>query len=334
MKHVNVALFVPDEGCPHRCAFCNQRTISGSSARLSAGDVKKAAETALKGRFDTTGGEIAFFGGSFTGIERGYMDELLAAAYEYVEKGFFKGIRVSTRPDYISDEILVHLKKYGVSAVELGCQSMVDSVLEANLRGHTSAETEDACRLVRFHGFELGVQMMTGLYTDTDEGAFYTAKRLIALSPDTVRIYPTVVLEGTLLAELYRKGLYVPQSLEDAVSLCAELVKAFEKAGVRVIRLGLHSGGGVEEGRIAGAYHPAFAELCRSRILLEELRDELEKAVLPGKTATIRVNPRLLSQLVGQKKSNLKALESEGYKLRIETDEELEGRPFYIVSNQ
>ncbi len=317
MKHINVALFVSDLGCPHRCSFCNQKTISGKITPPTAEDVEKAVGTALS-TSECNEGEIAFFGGSFTAIDRGYMLELLKKAGEYVSKDMFRGIRISTRPDCIDADVLAVLKKYGVTSIELGCQSMDDEVLSLNNRGHSSACVPSAAELIKSFGFELGVQMMTGLYGDTPEKSIETAKKLIALEPDTVRIYPTVVLENTELERLYRKGEYTPQTLEEAVDLCSELLMMFNEKGVKVIRMGLHSGGNVEEGYVAGVYHPAFRELCESRIYLKNTEKELEK--ISGRDIEITVGSRYVSMLTGQKKSNIKELENKGYKVRIVQD--------------
>ena len=306
-----------DLGCPHRCSFCNQKTISGKITPPSAEDVEKAVETALS-TVECNEGEIAFFGGSFTAIDRGYMLELLKKAGEYVSKGMFRGIRISTRPDCIDADVLSVLKKYGVTSIELGCQSMDDEVLSLNNRGHFSACVPIAAELIKSFGFELGVQMMTGLYGDTREKSIETAKKLIALGPDTVRIYPTVVLEGTELERLYRKGEYTPQSLEKAVDLCSELLMMFNESDIRVIRMGLHSGGNVEEGFVAGVYHPAFRELCESRIYLKITEKELENIL--DRDIEITVGSRYVSMLTGQKKSNIKELENKGYKVRIVQD--------------
>lgn len=319
MKHINVALFVPDVGCPRRCSFCNQKTISGKIATVTCADVDRAVETALASS-DCNDGEIAFFGGSFTAIDRKYMLELLEKAKGYVDKGLFKGIRISTRPDCIDREILDILKKYSVTSIELGCQSMVDEVLELNNRGHNSQAVVDAAKLIKEYGFELGVQMMTGLYGDSYERSLETAERLISLKPDTARIYPTVVLEGTELERLYNDGKFKPQTLEEAVELCAELLSMFYNNGIRVIRVGLHSGGNVEEGYVAGVYHPAFRELCESRIYLNEIVRMLDVKNLSGCEIEITVGTKFVSMLTGQKRSNIKYLEDKGYKVRIVQD--------------
>ena len=324
MKHINIALFIPDEGCPHRCSFCNQKTITGTGKRPQPGDVISACETALNGKKDVSGGEIAFFGGSFTAIERGYMLSLLKCAKSYLDRGLFKGIRISTRPDCIDDSILALLKEYKVTSIELGCQSMDDEVLFLNERGHTAAQCESACRLVREYGFELGVQMMTGLFGDTDEKALKTAQRLIALRPDTVRIYPTVVLKNTALERLYAEGRYRAQTLEEAVALCSRLLKMFTQGGVKVIRLGLHSGGGVEENYVAGAYHPAFREKCESRLYRENIEKLLSENRVQKGEATVFVSPRYLSQAKGQKKENITYFKEHGYNINIVTKENIE----------
>ncbi len=324
MKHINIALFVPDEGCPHRCSFCNQKTISGKTQKLKIEDIDKAVECAYLGKKDISSAEIAFFGGSFTGIDRKYMISLLERAKHYIDIGKASGIRISTRPDYINSEILDILSFYGVTAIELGCQSMDDEVLKLNGRGHTSKDIVNACKLIKKYNFELGVQMMTGLYGDNDEKAFETCKKLIAMSPQTVRIYPTILLKDTYLYELYEKGLYTPQTLDDASNICAELLMMFNKADIKVIRLGLHSGGNVEDGFVAGPYHPAFREICESKIYLKEVLKQLKEKNIPKGQITIEVGKRYLSMLVGQKRCNIEYLQSLGYTCKIIQCEDLE----------
>ena len=319
MKHINVALFVPDEGCPHRCSFCNQKTISGKSQKLILEDIDDAVKIASENGDGK--GEIAFFGGSFTAIPKEYMTSLLERAKLYIDKGLFEGIRISTRPDCIDKEILTVLKEYGVTSIELGCQSMSDEVLLKNGRGHTADDVVKAAELIKKFGFEFGVQMMTGLYGDSDDGAIKSAEKLIALSPDTARIYPTVVLEGTRLCELYERNEYKPQTIEEAAELCAKLIPMFEEKGIRIIRLGLHSGGNVEEGFVAGAYHPAFREICESKIYLKAILNIIEKENIPKGNITLTVNKKCVSALVGQKRSNIEKLRSMGYICRVEQNE-------------
>lgn len=313
MKHINVALFVVHKGCPHTCSFCNQRSISGSSKDITAADVHEAVKIAVGSlsESEAAGGEIAFFGGSFTMVERDYMLSLLEAAYEYVEKGIFKGIRISTRPDGISEEICDILKKYGVTAVELGAQSLDDRVLSLNERGHTARQVEDASRMLKKYGFELGLQMMTGLYGSEDADSIETAEKIISLSPDTVRIYPTVVIKGTRLYDLMKKGEFVPKGVPETAELCARLIPMFENAGIKIIRVGLHSGGGVEEGFAGGAYHPALREICEGRIYYNSALEKLSK--LGEGSYILNVSPKEISKMTGQKKENLIKLREKGY---------------------
>ena len=321
MKHVNVALFVPHFGCPHTCAFCNQRAISGQSEPLTREAIVAACETARACPHDVANSEIAFFGGSFTAIDRNEMIRCLETVKPYVGR-FFSGVRISTRPDCIDEEVLSVLKDYGVTAVELGAQSMDDAVLALNERGHTAEDTETAARLIKDLGFSLGLQMMTGLYGSDDAKDRATAERFVKLSPDTARIYPTVVLEHTKLAELWRQGKYEPPTLELSVALCAGLLRLFRDNGIRVIRLGLHSGGNVAEGYLAGAYHPAFGELCESRVYRDLLEERL--CGLPPGGYTVFVDLRAVSQMTGQKKSNLSYFREKGYAITVKPDDAME----------
>lgn len=333
MKHINVALFVPHEGCPHMCSFCNQKTISGSAKKLTKEDIDEAVKIAIERGYDKSNSEIAFFGGSFTAIDKEYMTYLLKSAYSYVKNGLFKGIRCSTRPDAIDSEILNILKKYGVTAIELGAQSMSDKVLELNDRGHTAEDVVKASELIKKHGFELGLQMMTGLYGDTDETAIETAKKIISLKPETVRIYPTVVLENTRLATLYETGKYTPQTVDEAVELCSVLLGMFGDAHIKVIRLGLHSGGNVEDGFVAGAYHPAFRELCESRLYLEKCRELINTNNITG-NITIYVCPTEISKMTGQKRSNINLLASFGVYAKVKGDAELDKYKMRLVREE
>ncbi len=321
MKHANISLFVPHMGCPHQCSFCNQKTISGTLKELTPQEVTKVLEKAVSDNVNPDITEIAFFGGSFTAIDRAYMVSLLEAAKPFLDKGYFKGIRISTRPDAVSEDVLSVLKHYGVTSIELGAQSTDDEVLKLNHRGHTKEDIINASCRIKESGFSLGLQMMTGLLGDTDEKSLKTCEDIISLKPDTVRIYPTITLEGTYLGELYKKNHYSPQRLENAVSLCARLLKRFYDNKINVIRLGLHSGGNVEEGYLAGRYHPAFGDLCESEIYLSVA---LEKLKLKEKGEyTIYVNPREISKMTGQKQKNKETLLSAGYKITVKGKEEL-----------
>ena len=320
-RHANLAFFVPHLGCPHQCVFCDQKSISGQQKAPTAEEVTKTCSRFLPGNGSET--EIAFFGGSFTAIDRALMTELLEAAYPFVREGRVSGIRISTRPDAIDGEILDILKNYGVTSVELGAQSMSDEVLRLNGRGHDSESVVSASGLIKEAGFSLGLQMMVGMYGAADPAseAGYTARRLADLGPDTVRIYPTIVVEGTALAALCRAGRYVPLELEQAVDITASLIEMFRSRDIDVIRTGLHYEESLVDSMIAGPYHPAFGELCESRIF----RNAMEIQLREGDNAEVRCEPRLLSQVTGQKKSNIEYFRSRGIGIRVIPDEGVKG---------
>ena len=327
MKHANVSLFVPHQGCPHQCSFCNQKTISGSVKALTPYEVKETLLKAVSDGVNPENTEIAFFGGSFTAINREYMISLLEETKPFIEKDSFCGIRISTRPDAIDDEVLRILKEYKVTSIELGAQSTDEQVLLLNHRGHTRDDIIKASELIKKSDFSLGLQMMTGLLGDTPEKSLQTAEDIISLKPDTVRIYPTIVLEGTYLGELYKKGTYKPQTVEEAVELCAVLLKRFYEENITVIRLGLHSGGNVEEGFLAGPYHPAFGELCESQIYLEKAKEILSVkyplenknicSLAERKQINLYVNDREISKMTGQRSANKIALKRAGWEVSI-----------------
>lgn len=324
MKHGNISIFVPHNGCPHQCSFCNQRSITGIQYQPTESDVDNAVREALSypKRYNY---EIAFFGGSFTAIDREYMISLLKCAYKYVENKTVSGIRISTRPDAVDDEVLDILKEYGVTAVELGAQSMCDDVLMMNRRGHTATDVKNASRLIKAYGFSLGLQMMTGLYGSDFEKDIFTAKEIISLSPDTVRIYPTVTLDKTHLGELYKSGEFKPVSLSESVNLCALLLKMFSENNIEVIRLGLHYSEDLEKGMLFDNYHPAFKELCENRIMLDEFeRIVREKNFEKGSRLNVYVNPSSVSKFVGQKRANILKIGEMGFDVRLVQDSELD----------
>ncbi len=323
--HSNISVFVPHIGCPNKCSFCNQRYITGTYKAPHPEDVEKAVKEAISSKnYDPKTTEIAFFGGSFTAINRGYMESLLETASGFVNIGIVSGIRISTRPDAIDDEILLLLKSYGVTAIELGAQSLNDRVLKKNNRGHTAKDVEKAAMLIKKHGFELGLQIMTGLYADDNDSALRTVQKIIEIAPDTVRIYPTVVLKDTDLEALYLDGIYQPQTLGEAVKLASKLYLQLTRAGIKVIRLGLHS---IEEGSyVAGPWHPAFAELCYSQIMLSKVIGNL---FTEGKYV-IFVNSRCISKMTGQRKSNLLYLKKRGFDCVVKTDDSIDDLEFRI----
>lgn len=299
-----IPVFVPHLGCPNDCVFCNQRRISGSVAPATAEDVVSAIENALRLTPPGTRRQLAFYGGSFTAIPVAEQESLLGAAAPYLERGDIVSLRLSTRPDAIDGTVLRRLRSYGVETIELGAQSMSERVLALSGRGHTAADVEDAARAVKGAGFRLILQMMTGLPGADDESDVESARRIAALGPDGVRVYPTVIVRDTALCDLWRAGRYKEHTVEDAVRVCARILPVFEQAGIPVIRLGLNPTEDLSGGdAVGGAYHPALGELVKSRIM----RDRAEKILSGakrGEQAVLRVNPRLMSQLVGQHGAN------------------------------
>ena len=280
------------------------------------------------GGIDSKNSEIAFFGGSFTAVDREYMLSLLESANPYLKD--FAGIRISTRPDNIDRDVLLLLKEYGVSAIELGAQSMNDDVLSLNDRGHNSDSVRNASVLIKEYGFSLGLQMMTGLYGSSRDIDLQTAREFIALGPDTVRIYPTVILKNTKLEKLYISGAYVPDTLDETVNICSELISLFEENNIAVIRVGLHSSETVEGAMLAGGYHPALRELCENRIFYNIIKEKLAADNIPAGRIIISSPPSAVSKITGQKRTNLAQLKAEGYIAKVVTDATLTGRQIMI----
>ena len=309
-----IPVFVPHLGCPYTCVFCNQNRISGAQSPAAPETVIEAMkQAALPGK--PVKRQLAFYGGSFTAIPLEQQTALLQTAKTYIDRGELDSIRLSTRPDAISEEILQRLKRYGVETIELGAQSMDEEVLRRSGRGHTAKDVENASLLIRQYGFRLILQMMTGLPGDTPERSLQTARRIISLAPDGVRIYPTVIVRDTALYELWKRGSYEEHTVEQAVTTCAAMVPLFEDAGIPIIRLGLNPTDDLSGGDAAGgAYHPALGELVRSRIYRN--RAELLLAdTEPGSSVILGVAPEKISQMTGQHRSNLEYLKQK-YGLR------------------
>lgn len=314
MKHGNIAVFVPHRGCPHRCSFCDQSAITGKSVMPTPNDVRSVCLQALR-HAENRCLELAFFGGSFTAIDRQTMVALLDAAAPFCKEGGFLGIRVSTRPDAIDAEVLSVLAGRNVTAIELGVQSLDDVVLQSNNRGHTAQQSIEAAACIKAHGFSLGLQMMIGLDNEKEDGAMETARGLCEMAPDTVRVYPVLVFKGTQLEKRLREGKYCPLSLEKAVEKTARVLQLFEKTGVRVTRVGLHADKSLETNLVAGPWHPAFRELCESAIMRERINQQLT-AVCKGKIEVV-VRPDDISRMVGHKGETKKQLAKQGWMMRV-----------------
>ena len=326
-RHANVPVFIPHLGCPNMCVFCDQKTISGTecfSEEKVDRDIREALAT-----IGNRNAEIAFFGGSFTGIDRGLMIRLLDTAEKYVASGEVIGIRMSTRPDYIDEEIIDVLGRYTVTEVELGVQSMSDAVLKASKRGHTSETTERACALLKAAGIPFVGQMMIGLPGADGESERECAERICRLGAVGCRIYPTVVFRGTELEEMTREGKYAPLTTDEAAERSADVLEIFERHGVRVLRIGLCESDGLhaEEKYYAGPAHPAMGEMVRSVVFLRRIVAELEKSRPAEKTAvTVEVPRGCVSSAVGMKRKNKELLEKTyGVKVKFTENEDLKG---------
>ncbi len=310
MKKYNLPIFIPHLGCPHDCAFCSQKKITGVAVDVTPSMAEQRIEEYLKTTEENSKIEVAFFGGSFTGIDLALQEEFLKRANKFSDR--ISGIRLSTRPDYISEKILDLLEKYNVTEIELGAQSSDDEVLRINRRGHTFCQTEEAARMIKSRGFGLGLQMMLGMAGSNEEKDIKTAKDIIALSPNSTRIYPTLVLSGTALEKMD----YEPYSLEMAVDVAAKIIPLFREKDITILRIGLHDSEDLQGGSvIKGPYHPAFGELAEGRIW----RNKIEEMVRTGNfDGVIKCKPSEVSKVIGHKKAN-KIYFYEKYKIELKT---------------
>lgn len=307
-RHI-IPLFIPHLGCPNGCVFCDQKKITGMGTSVTPERVQEEIKKGLALAKEAC--EVAFYGGSFTAIPVDEQEALLEAVQPWREAGQITAIRVSTRPDAVDGKTVARLQRYGVTTVELGCQSLDETVLRLSRRGHGADDTREAVEKLKAGGIHVILQMMTGLPGDDGAASRYTAREIIGLRPQGVRIYPTVVLAGTQLHRMMREGQYMPHTVENAVELCAELYAMLLDAGIPVIRVGLNptellSGGGA----VAGAYHPALGELVLSRMYLHRAR-RLLSAREPVERAVFSVHPSRVSVMVGQKRDNLRKLKEE-----------------------
>ncbi|RLB31825.1 MAG: radical SAM protein [Deltaproteobacteria bacterium] len=309
-----IPIFIPHQGCPHRCVFCQQSTITNVSEQLrTPHDIKAAIESAIRSkRFSShRPKEIAFYGGTFTALPTSSMKGMLNAVMPFMKQGVIGAIRLSTRPDTIDEKVLDILQSYGVATVELGVQSMDDKVLTLSNRGHTASDTVNAVRLLKKRGFTVGVQLMPGLPGDSSEVFMDTIGKVVDLKPHMARLYPALVLKGTKLAQWYQQGKYTPMGLDETVSVCKDACMRLEASGIPVIRIGLMSSPSLlNEGEIiAGPWHPSLGFLVRSAMHIDRVRPYLPA---PGETKaiTLRAPRREIPLLKGYKNSGLKHLES------------------------
>ncbi len=337
-KEYIIPIFVPHLGCPNSCTFCNQKTISGQSKQVTAKDVRDTIEYYLSNFKDNNKYvEVAFFGGSFTGIEEEVQEELLQAAFEYIKQKKVNSIRISTRPDYINKKILKRLKRYKVKTIELGVQSTNNYILSRCQRGHTFEDVKKASKLIRRKRFILGHQMMVGLPESTKLDEINTTKALIKLKPKIVRIYPVLVIKGTKLEDEYKNNEYIPLTVNQAVERCKEIVAMFNKKNIKVIRLGLQNTNTIDEPGhnesevVAGPYHPAFRQLVESSMWYDSILDHIKQFNTKVKVVEIRANPININNIIGHKKENIKKLnEIYDVEVNVTSDESIRPGDFKV----
>ncbi len=330
MKHFTIPIFIPELACPFQCVFCDQRKISGSVKIPTMDEVDEIIQKHLKTLpEDKAHIEVGFFGGNFTGIPEEDQRTFLSIAQKYVVKELVHSIRLSTRPDYISPEVLSLLKEYSVQTIELGAQSMDDGVLIKSGRGHTAQDVIDSSKSIINSGFNLGLQMMLGLPGDNLEKCIDTANQIVSLKPRDVRIYPTLVIEGTELAELFKEGKYEPLSMKDAIHWTKEIYQIFEKAGLNIIRVGLHPSEELSDKKslLAGPYHPNFREMVLTELWKTRLMEKLE--FKHNKSLIIYVSPQELNHAIGFGGSNKIFLEKKFDSVKIKVDQKLINYSFY-----
>ena len=311
-KQYIIPIFVPHLGCPNDCIFCNQKSISGQKKNITKEEAKKTIDNYLKSiKSEEAQIEIAFFGGSFTAIEKEKQEELLQVAYEYIKNKQVESIRISTRPDCINKEILKMLKKYKVKTIELGVQSANDYILKRANRGHNFEDVKKASKMIRWNGFKLGHQMMVGLPESTRIDEINTAKALVKLKPKMVRIYPVLVVKNTKLEKEYEKGEYEPLPVVQAVETCKEIVRIFADKNIDIIRIGLQNTDEISNPKnkdsevVAGPYHPAFRQLVESAMWYDAIVGKIKKLNAKVKEVEVTVNPIDSNSVIGHKKENV-----------------------------
>lgn len=315
-KQYTIPIFIPHKGCPNSCIFCNQKKISGQIKNVDLSDVDNIIKTYLSYYKDLSKKiEIAFFGGSFTGIDINLQIDYLKVAKKYIDNGEVNSIRLSTRPDYISEEILVMLKEYGVDTIELGVQSMDDKILSIAKRGHTSQDVIRASKLIKKYNIRLGHQIMIGLPNSTMETEIYTIKECLKLKPTQLRIYPVYVIEDSELYDMYNSREYTPLSIAEAVKRCVAVVKECQSENVAIIRLGLQSTSEItsSNSNIFGPVCDNFAEYVISAIIREHIEKYLKKdqnediiVHVPRKYVSVTVGPKKINKIYFENKYNVR----------------------------
>jgi histone acetyltransferase (RNA polymerase elongator complex component) len=313
-----IPFFIPHAGCPHQCLFCNQHGITGAASAEEPPNIPERVARFLAGAKRAEPAEVAFYGGSFTALPMERQEQLLTAVRPFIASGGVSSIRISTRPDCVTRAIAAFLKERGVATVELGAQSLDDGVLLRAGRGHSAADTEAACSLLREQGLRIGLQLMPGLPGDSREIFCRTVDLAIRLRPDCVRLYPALVIKETPMERLFHDGRFAPLPLDEAVAWCADALRRFRREGISVIRIGLQPTEELERPGtiVAGPYHPAFRQLVESSILLDRMRSALT-GTQAGTAARFAVHPAELSSAIGLRKSNVLSLSREFHLARL-----------------
>lgn len=331
LRHFNIPIFIPELACPHQCVFCNQDKITGKIKSPEAEEVRGIIDQYLS-TIDPSNSfiEVAFFGGNFTGIPIDEQIKYLEIVKPYIEKGIIKGIRLSTRPDYINQDILNILKDFHVKIIELGAQSFDEEVLIKSGRGHKVEDTISASKLIIENGFELGLQMMVGLPGDSLDKAINTSKRIVELKASNTRIYPALIIKGTKMEEMYNQGKYSPLSMQDAILWSKEVYKKFEENNIAILRVGLHPSEGLLNGcdLIAGPFHNSFRELVLTELWNEEFNSISNKE---DNHLTIVVPFNQINYAVGYRKKNKIKLEEKYKSVKFVGSENLKGREFNVI---
>ncbi|MFW2488348.1 elongator complex protein 3 [Clostridium chromiireducens] len=318
-----IPIFVPHEGCPHNCVFCNQDRITGAEEEVTAATVENTIDDYLSTIVNKEATiEVSFFGGTFTGIREEKQRELLKVAKDFKDRKLINNIRLSTRPDYINDYILSYLKEYGVDIIELGVQSLDEEVLKEAGRGHNVNDVIVASRLIKEYGFVLGHQIMPGLPGDTYEKDINTTKESIKIKPDICRIYPSLVIKDTPMEKMYISNKYIPYSLEEAVNVSKVMYDMYRRNGINVIRIGLQPTESINEGKdiVAGPFHPSFRELVEGSLLVDMILENMREE----KSAAIHINPKDLSKLYANKKIYFNKLKEENKIIIVRQDDTIE----------
>ncbi|MFA6878285.1 MAG: radical SAM protein [Fusobacterium sp.] len=308
MKHYNIPVFISHFGCPNACVFCNQVKINGRETDVTNEDLENILEYYLKILPEDSYKEVAFFGGTFTGISLGRQKEYLEVVKKYLDKGLVQGIRLSTRPDYINKEVMDQLQDYKVTTIELGVQSFDQNVLEKSARYYKMEVVYKSCEMIKDYGINLGIQIMPGLPGSTFETDFESAKKVVEINPLNVRVYPTLIIKDTELENMYHSGEYKVLSMEEAIKRCRKICALIELNGIKLIRVGLQPSEDLRNGGVSveGAFHPAFKELVDGEIYFSFL----EKIKKTEKYLNVEVCEKNVSKVIGINKRNKKRLKN------------------------